>query len=64
MAKEMTYEKAMEVLSTIMNDLENDKVSVDQLSDKVKEAQQLIQFCRNKLRGTEEVVLGMMDDKV
>lgn len=49
--KELTYSKAAAELETIVKEIENEQISVDVLSEKVKQAAQLIQFCRGKLRG-------------
>lgn len=54
MAEErMTYERAYEELETIMQDLQEDKISVDDLTVKVKRAAELITFCNTMLRSTE-----------
>ncbi len=52
----MTYETAFEELETIMRDLQEGKVSVDDLTAKVKRAAELITFCNNMLRSTEAEV--------
>ncbi len=49
----MTYENALGKLQTIISSIENEEVSIDKLSKKVKEANQLIQFCKTKLRDVE-----------
>ncbi|HOZ40942.1 MAG: exodeoxyribonuclease VII small subunit [Flavobacteriales bacterium] len=51
-----TYEKAYEELEAIMQELQEDKVSVDQLTTKVKRAAELITFCNDMLRSTEAEV--------
>jgi exodeoxyribonuclease VII small subunit len=57
MAEErMTYERAYEELELIMQELQADKVSVDELTVKVKRAAELITFCNNMLRSTEDEV--------
>jgi exodeoxyribonuclease VII small subunit len=57
MAEErMTYEKAYEELEDIMQDLQEDKISVDELTAKVKRAAELITFCNDMLRSTEAEV--------
>jgi exodeoxyribonuclease VII small subunit len=57
MAEErMTYEKAYEELDAIMQDLQEDKISVDELTAKVKRAAELITFCNDMLRSTEAEV--------
>ncbi len=54
--KEMTYEKAYEELEAIMQQLQEDRISVDDLTVKVKRAAELITFCNDMLRSTETEV--------
>ena len=51
-----TYEKAYAELEQIMLDLQEDRISVDDLTTKVKRAVELITFCNTMLRTTEEEV--------
>lgn len=51
-----SYETALEELQIIVAELQEESVSIDDLSEKVKRAAALIQFCKNKLRSTEEEV--------
>jgi exodeoxyribonuclease VII small subunit len=55
MAKEneLTYEAAFAELKEIAAAIENETVTVDVLSEKVKRASELISFCQNRLRNTE-----------
>lgn len=50
------YEQAFEELQNIVNEIEQGEISVDELSEKVKKASQLIKICKNKLSTTEEDV--------
>lgn len=52
----MSYEQAYEELEAIMQDLQEDKISVDELTVKVKRAAELITFCNSMLRSTEAEV--------
>ena len=52
----MTYSSALAELQQLAEDLENDEISIDELSDKIKKASQLLEFCQNKLRSTDEEV--------
>lgn len=52
----MTYEKAYEELEGIMQQLQEDRISVDDLTVKVKRAAELISFCSEMLRSTETEV--------
>lgn len=49
----ITYVSAMTELQNIVGELQNEAVSIDDLSKKVNRAAELIKFCRGKLRTTE-----------
>lgn len=53
-SEELSYESAMTELQQIVSDLQAEAIGIDALSDKVKRAASLIQFCKTKLRTTEE----------
>ena len=57
--KKLTYEAAMQELQGIVNQLQEEAVSVDELSGKVKRAAELVKFCQEKLRDTEEELGGL-----
>ena len=50
------YTEAFEELQTIVLEIEQGEISVDDLSEKVKRAAQLIKICKLKLTTTEEDV--------
>jgi exodeoxyribonuclease VII small subunit len=56
MGKEIKYTDAIKELETIIGEMENEEISVDILSEKVKRASELIKFCRDKLFKTEEEI--------
>jgi exodeoxyribonuclease VII small subunit len=56
MSKEQTYSDAFAELQQIVADIEDGEISVDELSEKVKRASELIAFCKKKLTSTEEDV--------
>jgi exodeoxyribonuclease VII small subunit len=56
MQKELTYTAAFEELKEIVDQLENDSISVDELTEKMKRATVLMKICRDKLTKTEEEV--------
>lgn len=51
--KDKSYSEAMTRLEAILSQLEEGNKSVDELSDLVKEAAQLVKHCREKLKTTE-----------
>ncbi len=56
MKEEINYTQAFEELQTIVSEIEEGEISVDELSDKVTRAAYLIKICKQKLRTTEENV--------
>ena len=56
MSKQTSYTEAFEELQTIVTEIEQGEISVDELSEKVKRAAYLIKICKSKLHSTEEDV--------
>ena len=57
MAKqELNYSKAFKEIETIISEIEAENIPVDQLSEKVKRATELLHFCKGKLFKTEEEI--------
>ncbi len=62
MSKSQTYQQAIEELEAIVNEIENEEISVDELSEKVKRASQLIVLCKTKLTKTEQEVSKVLEE--
>lgn len=62
MSKEIKYTEAYQELETIVADIENGEISVDELSEKVKRAAELIKICKEKLTSTEKDVNTILKD--
>ncbi len=62
MSKSETYQQAIEELESIVNEIESEEISVDDLSEKVKRASQLIRLCKTKLTKTEEEVSKVLEE--
>lgn len=56
MSEKVNYTEAFEELQRIVSEIEQGEISVDELSEKVKRAAQLIKICKSKLATTEEDV--------
>ena len=56
------YTEAFEELQRIVAEIETGQISVDELSQKVKRATQLIRICKQKLTSTEEDVTKILKD--
>ncbi len=64
MEKIKDYETALSELKTIVSKIENDSVSVDELTKKVERASELIKYCKTVLTKTETEVNSALDDMV
>jgi len=62
MSKELKYTEAFEELQSIVNDMEDSRISVDELDSKIKRASELLKICKNKLFKTEENVQKILDE--
>jgi exodeoxyribonuclease VII small subunit len=62
MSEELNYERAYEELKTILNDLQNEDVTVDQLTEKVKRAKRLLEFCQKKLADVDADVSDLLSE--
>ncbi len=51
--KEIKYTEAVEELNAILEDLEAERISVDEVSLKTKRAVELIRLCREKIEAAE-----------
>ena len=57
-----SYEKAAEELEELVQQLENDEISIDVLAEKLERASKLIKYCREKLRSTEKKVGDILEE--
>lgn len=57
----MKYEEAIQQLETIVSQIENNELDIDQLADHLKEAQKLIKLCKDKLYKTDEKIKTLLD---
>lgn len=54
MSKKMTYTSAYAELNKILTELQSEESGLDELSDNLKRAIELSEFCKSKLRSIEE----------
>ena len=62
--KSISYNDAILEIETILNDIENNDVEIDQLSDKVKRVSFLLETCKSKLFKTEEQIEKIFEKKM
>jgi len=61
--KQMTYEQAMDRLEELVSGMERNEWGIDQLSDALKEAQELIRLCRDKLYKADKQVKKLLNEE-
>lgn len=62
-AKKETYSQAMERLEKIVRQIDNNELDIDILSEKIKEANEIIAFCTGKLTKADEEVEKLLQEK-
>jgi exodeoxyribonuclease VII small subunit len=62
MKKTPGYNEAMQELEAIVEEIENETVDLDLLTEKVKRATYLIKFCRKKLTKTDNDVKKILKE--
>lgn len=61
--KKETYSEAMKRLETIVSQIDGNELDIDQLADKIKEANEIIAFCQEKLTRTDQEVEKLLSNK-
>jgi len=60
--KKISYTEAFNELQEILKQIESGEPDVDQLSEKVKKAAELIKICKSKLYETETEIEKILED--
>lgn len=60
-ADEIRYTEAMEELESLLEEIDDDGVDLDELALKVERASKLITVCRDKIENTEMQVKAIID---
>ncbi len=58
----MSYESAIEYLEKLAREMETGEVPIDQLVPKLTQAQQLLQFCKDKLTKADEEIQKLLSE--
>ena len=61
--KKETYSQAMARLETIVRQVDSNELEVDELVEKIKEANEIIAFCSEKLKKDDMEIEKMLADK-
>jgi len=59
----MKYEEAMKRLEQIVSDIEEGKLDIDLVSERLKEAKELITLCKDKLFKVDADVKKILEDQ-
>ena len=62
-AKKETYLQAMERLEKIVRQIDNNELDIDVLSEKIKEANEIIAFCTQKLTKADQEVEKLLKER-
>lgn len=60
--KEIKYEEAVAQLEEIVEKMENDELDIDQLSEQLKRAKELVKLCKAKLTKTDEEIKKLLSE--
>lgn len=58
-----TYTQALERLQKIVSQIESGELEIDQLAEKIKEANAIIAFCQDKLTKADEEIKKLSVEK-
>ncbi len=61
--KKETYSQAMERLEMIVRQIDNNELEIDALAEKIKEANEIIAFCSDKLTKTDKEIEKLLSEK-
>ena len=61
--KKETYSQAMARLETIVRQVDSNELEIDELVEKIKEANEIIAFCGEKLKKADVEIEKLLADK-
>ena len=59
----MKYEEAIKELEAIVSQIEKNELDIDQLTERLKEAKELVKLCKDKLYKTDEEIKSMLSEQ-
>jgi exodeoxyribonuclease VII small subunit len=60
--KDLSYQKAMDELESIVKKIEQNEPDVDELNDMVVRAVELVKYCKTKLKTTEDQINDNLEE--
>ena len=61
-SKTISYKEAVAEIEDILEEIENEELDVDDLTEKVKRVSSLIKLCKEKLHNTEQEVENILKE--
>ena len=61
--KKETYSQAMDRLEKIVSQIDNNELDIDMLAEKIKEANEIIKFCSDKLTKADQEIEKLLSEK-
>ena len=61
--KKETYSQAIERLEKIVRQIDSNELEIDELSEKIKEANEIIDFCTGKLTKADQEIEKLLQEK-
>ncbi len=62
MQKGLTYEEAINRLEEIAHQMEENEIGIDEMAKHLKEAQELLAFCKKRLYAVDEDIQKIMEN--
>lgn len=59
--KEIKYEEAVYKLETIVDKMERGELDIDSMAAQLKEAQELVKLCKQKLKRTDNEIQKLLE---
>ena len=59
--KEIKYEEAVRQLEAIVNKMENGELDIDSMAAQLKQAQELVKLCKQKLKRTDNEIQNLLE---
>ena len=59
--KELTYEQAMQKLEEMASQMERNEIGIDEMAERLREAQKLMKYCHEKLYEAEKKCKSLLN---
>ena len=59
--KEINYEEAVRQLEAIVDKMERGELDIDSMAAQLKQAQELVKLCKQKLKRTDDEIQKLLD---